>query len=129
MEEMHSFYYANTLINFLDIYCWTLFLFTTRLLFKHLLWWAIFCANISLQEVLLRPYYNLCWMQSRPWAKMGFSHFTDRLWAIFQTINTAFCTTYDSGPCSPMILNSKTQCWFRVQSDVKLTWKMLKWKL
>jgi len=24
MEEMHNFYYVNTFINFLSIYCWTL---------------------------------------------------------------------------------------------------------
>jgi len=55
MEEMQKFYYANTFINFLEIYHWTVLLFTTGLLFKHLLWWAILCASSSLQEILLRP--------------------------------------------------------------------------
>ena len=75
MEKMHNFYHANTFINFPDIYRWTLLLFTTRLLFKYLLWWTILCVSLSLHELFLRPYYNLCWMQPRPWAKVGFSHF------------------------------------------------------
>jgi len=36
-------------------------------------------------------------------------------------IDTVFCTPYDLGPWSLMMLNSKTQGWFRVQSEVKLT--------
>ena len=88
---MHNFYYANTFIDFPNIYCWTFLLLTVRLLFKHLLWWAIFCASLSLQEVFLGPYYNLCWMQPRLWAK----------WA-FHTLPIAF------GPCS----KPKVESWF-----------------
>ena len=84
METIHNFYYANTFINFPDIYLWMFLLFTVRLLFKHLLWWAILCANLSLQELFLGSYYDLCWIQPRPWAKNGLSHFIDSLWAIFQ---------------------------------------------
>ena len=40
-------------------------------------------------------------------------------------VDTAFCTPYYSGPRSLMMLNSKTQGWFRAQSDVKLTREML----
>jgi len=60
MEEMHNFYYANTFIDFPNIYHWTFLLLTARLLFKHLLLWVILCASLSLQEVFLGPYYNLC---------------------------------------------------------------------
>ena len=81
---MHNFYCAHTFINFLDIYYWTFLLFTAALLFKNLLWEAILCASLSLQVVYSGPYYNLCWMQSRLWVIMCFSHFTDSLWAIFQ---------------------------------------------
>ena len=35
------------------------------------------------------------------------------------SVDTAFCTPYNLGPRSPM-LNSKTQGWFRAQSDAKL---------
>ena len=35
-------------------------------------------------------------------------------------VDTAFCTPYESGPRSPMMLNSKIQGWFRIQLDVKL---------
>ena len=62
---MHNFYYVNTFINFLDIYRWTFLVFIARLLFKYLLWWAILCVRLSLQEVFLGPYYNLCWMQPK----------------------------------------------------------------
>ena len=37
------------------------------------------------------------------------------------SVDTAFCTPYNLGPYTPMMLNSKTQGWFRVQSDAKLT--------
>ena len=67
MEEMHNFYYANTFINFPNIYRWTFLVFTAGLLFKHLLWWAILCVRLSLQEVFLGPYYNLYWMQPKLW--------------------------------------------------------------
>ena len=60
------FYYADTFINFLNIYRWKFLLFTAELLFKHLLWWAIFCANLSFQGVFLGLYYNLCLMQPMP---------------------------------------------------------------
>ena len=36
-------------------------------------------------------------------------------------VDITFCTPYDSGPCCPMMLNSKTQGWFKAQLDVKLT--------
>ena len=34
------------------------------------------------------------------------------------SIDITFCSPYDSGPHSPMTLNSKTQGWFRAQSEV-----------
>lgn len=36
-------------------------------------------------------------------------------------VDTTFCTPYDSGPRSLLMLNSKAQGWFTAQSDVKLT--------
>ena len=55
MEEMHNFYFTNLFINFPDIFRWTFLLLTAKLLFNHLMWWAILCANVSLQEVFLGP--------------------------------------------------------------------------
>jgi len=49
---MHNIYYANTFINFLDIYRGTFLLFIVELLFKHLLWWAILCASLSFARVI-----------------------------------------------------------------------------
>ena len=43
-------------------------------------------------------------------------------------VDTAFCTPYDSGPRSPMMLNSKTQSWFRAQSEVKIDLRSVKMK-
>ena len=63
---MHNFYYANTFINFPDIYHWTFLMFIAGLLFKHLMQWAILCASLSLHEVFLEFNYNLCWMQLGP---------------------------------------------------------------
>ena len=36
-------------------------------------------------------------------------------------IDTAFCNPYDSGPHSLMMLNSKTQGWFKAHLEVKFT--------
>ena len=88
---MHNFYYANTFINFPSIYCWTFLLFTARLLSKYLLWWAIHCTNLSLQEIFLEPYYDIYWIQPRPWEK----------WA-FHTSPIAF------GPCSKPEVESRS---------------------
>ena len=54
---------------------------------------------------------------------------SDQGGGLFCNVDTAFCTPYNLGHRSPMRLNSKTQGWFRAQLDVKLTWKMLKWKI
>ena len=43
-----TFYYANTFIDFPNIYRWTFLLLIARLLFKYLLEWAILCASLSL---------------------------------------------------------------------------------
>ena len=111
MEEMHNFYYANIFINFPEIYHWIFLLFTTELLFKHLLWWAILCGSLFLQEVFLGPYYNLYWMQPRPSAKMGRPRFTDSLWAIFQAQSqvsiVAFQISYWQQKKCPLT----TTCW------------------
>ena len=45
MEKMHDFQYVNTFIKFSSIYHWSFLLFTVGLLYKHLLWWVILCAN------------------------------------------------------------------------------------
>ena len=111
MEKMHNFYCAHIFINFLDIYCWMFLLFTARLLFKHLLWWAILCASLSLQVVFLGPYYNLCWMQPRLWVKMCFSHFNNSLWAIFQA------------PSRVSVLASQISYW----QQMKIAPNMYKW--
>ena len=59
IKKLYDFYHVNTFIDFPNIYRWTFLLLTARLLFKHLLWWAILCANLSFQEVFLEHYYNL----------------------------------------------------------------------
>ena len=40
---------------------------------------------------------------------------------VMMSVDTIVCIPYDSSPLSPMMLNSKTQCWFRAQLEVKLT--------
>ena len=59
---MHNFYYANTFINFSSIYCWT---FACLLLDYYLSIYCggssfVLCASLSLQEVFLGPYYDIC---------------------------------------------------------------------
>ena len=44
-------------------------------------------------------------------------------------INTTFCTLTTWASILQWYQNSKTQDWFRAQSDYKLTWDVLKWKV